>query len=44
MIEQSDIRLKRKLLVRDPKGEWTDNPSERFVNEHAWVLAMMNQF
>jgi hypothetical protein len=25
-------------------GKWTENPSDRFVNEHAWVLSMMNQF
>jgi hypothetical protein len=24
-------------------GKWAENPSDRFVNEHTWVLSMMNQ-
>jgi hypothetical protein len=32
------IRRDRKLILQKPKGQWNDNPSEKFVNEHAWVL------
>ena len=38
------IRSKRKLYVRQSTGKWTRTPSDRFVNEHAWVLAKMNEF
>ena len=32
------IRQDRKLIIQRPKGHWNDNPSEKFVTEHAWVL------
>ena len=38
------IRKKRKLWVKHSGGKWTETASDRFVNEHAWVLAIMNQF
>lgn len=41
---RSAIRQRRKLLVSVSTGAWTKTPSDRFVNEHAWVLSMMNQF
>jgi hypothetical protein len=41
---RSGIRQRRKLMVSLSTGEWTKTPSDRFINEHAWVLAEMNQF
>lgn len=38
------IRCRRKLLVSASTGQWTQTASDRFVNEHAWVLSVMNQF
>jgi hypothetical protein len=38
------IRKKRKLWVKHSGGKWTETASDRFVNEHAWVLAIMNEF
>jgi hypothetical protein len=38
------IRHRRGLLVRESTGRWSTDPSERFVNEHAWVLSLMNQY
>jgi hypothetical protein len=35
---RDQIRRDRKLILQKPKGQWNDNPSEKFVNEHAWVL------
>ena len=32
------IRQDRKLILQKAKGYWNDNPSEKFINEHAWVL------
>jgi hypothetical protein len=40
---RNTIREKRKLLVSASTGEWTKTASDRFVNEHAWVLARMNK-
>jgi len=40
---RNKIRLKRKLKLCTSTGEWTKTPSDRFVNEHAWVLAIMNK-
>ena len=37
------IRKKRKLWVKHSGGKWTETASDRFVNEHAWVLAIMNK-
>ena len=37
------IRRRRKLLVSTVvTGNWKSSPSERFVNEHAWVLSKMD--
>ena len=41
---RNKIRDKRKLWVSQSTGRWTEKPSDRFVNEHAWVLAKMNIF
>ena len=41
---RNNIRRRRKLLVRQSTGKWSSDPSERFVNEHAWVLSLMNQY
>jgi hypothetical protein len=44
---RAKICQKRKLKFNPSNpstGKWTENPSDRFVNEHAWVLSMMNQF
>ncbi len=35
---RDQIRRDRKLILQKPKGLWNNNPSEKFVNEHAWVL------
>jgi len=40
---RAKIRQKRKLKFTPSTGKWTDNPSDRLVNEHAWVLSLMNQ-
>ena len=40
---RAKICQKRKLKFNPSTGKWTDNPSDRFVNEHAWVLSMMNR-
>jgi len=32
------IRRTRKLILSKATGRWSDSPSDRFVNEHAWVL------
>jgi hypothetical protein len=40
---RNNIRRRRGLLVRKSTGQWSTDPSERFVNEHAWVLSLMNQ-
>lgn len=41
---RSKICQKRRLRFYPSKGRWTEKPSDRFVNEHAWVLSMMVQF
>jgi hypothetical protein len=41
---RNNIRRRRKLLVRQSTGKWSSDPSERFVNEYAWVLSLMNQY
>ena len=38
------IRQRRKLLMQRSAGKWSATPSDRFINEHAWVLSMMTQF
>ena len=40
---RAKICQKRKLKFNPSTGKWSDNPSDRFVNEHAWVLSMMNR-
>jgi len=35
---RDQIRRDRKLILQRPKGQWNDNPREKFVNKHAWVL------
>jgi hypothetical protein len=36
------IRRKRKLIVHPSSGRCTETPSNRFINEHAWALAIMS--
>ena len=38
------ICRKRKLIEHSSTGRWTETASDRFINEHAWVLAIMNKF
>jgi len=40
---RAKICQKRRLKFYPSTGKWTDNLSDRFVNEHAWVLAKMNK-
>jgi hypothetical protein len=41
---RKEISRTRKLIVTETKGKkkmvirWNETPSEKFVNEHAWVL------
>ena len=35
---RDEIRMKRKLILKKVTGNWNDTPSDKFVNEHAWVL------
>jgi hypothetical protein len=42
-IENSDrirdeIRQRRKLILSRATGNWNETPSDKFVNDHAWVL------
>ena len=32
------IRRERRLILSKATGNWNDTPSDKFVNEHAWVL------
>ena len=32
------IRKERKLIFGPITGNWNSSPSDKFVNEHAWVL------
>jgi plasmid stability protein len=32
------IRRERKLILNKTTGNWNATPSDKFVNEHAWVL------
>jgi hypothetical protein len=37
------IRRRRKLIISTViTGNWKRSPSERFINEHAWVLSKMD--
>ncbi len=38
---RNNIRRRRNLIVREATGQWATDPSERFVNEHAWVLEQL---
>ena len=35
---RDEIRRQRKLILTRATGNWNDTPSDKFVNEHAWVL------
>jgi hypothetical protein len=35
---RNEIRMQRKLILAPITGMWNENPSNKFVNEHAWVL------
>lgn len=32
------IRRERKLILSKVTGMWNSNPTDKFTNEHAWVL------
>ena len=32
------IRRDNKLILSRSTGKWNNNPTDKFVNEHAWVL------
>ena len=32
------IRRERRLILSKATGNWNSTPSDKFVNEHAWVL------
>lgn len=35
---RDEIRMERKLILKRATGKWNQTPSDKFVNEHAWVL------
>jgi hypothetical protein len=35
---RDEIRRQRKLILKKATGKWNETPSDKFVNEHAWVL------
>jgi hypothetical protein len=35
---RDDIRQQRKLILKRATGNWNSTPSDKFINEHAWVL------
>ena len=35
---RDEIRQQRKLILEKVSGNWNRTPSDKFVNEHAWVL------
>ena len=37
------ITRRRKLILQRSTGQWNDTPSDKFVNEHAWVLSDLVQ-
>jgi hypothetical protein len=37
------IRMRRKLWINPSTGRWTETASDRFINEHAWVLSEMTR-
>jgi hypothetical protein len=32
------IRREKQLILQKATGKWNSSPSDKFVNEHAWVL------
>jgi len=36
-------RRPRKLKFTQTTGNWNDNPTDKFVNEHAWVLVDLQE-
>jgi hypothetical protein len=35
---RDEIRRELKLILSKATGNWNKTPSDKFVNEHAWVL------
>ena len=35
---RDEIRRERSLILKRVTGHWNETPSDKFVNEHAWVL------
>lgn len=35
---RQEIRTRQKLILQRATGRWNGTPSDKFVNEHAWVL------
>ena len=35
---RDEIRRRLKLILSKATGRWNETPSDKFVNEHAWVL------
>lgn len=35
---RDEIRRQRQLILQKATGDWNRTPSDKFVNEHAWVL------
>ena len=35
---RDEIRRAQKLILSRATGRWNETPSDKFVNEHAWVL------
>src|SRR4051812_29577436 len=35
---RDEIRMDRELILKKSTGAWNATPSDKFVNEHAWVL------
>ena len=35
---RNEIRTKKQLILKKATGRWNGTPSDKFVNEHAWVV------
>jgi hypothetical protein len=35
---RQEMRTQKKLILKRATGRWNGTPSDKFVNEHAWVL------
>ena len=35
------IRRQRKLILSKATGAWNSNPTDKFINEHAWALEQL---